>query len=678
MPDFAVTTAFKGADKLSPVYNKMGKSADKFGDRATKSINKVNRAQTALISKTKMYAGIGLGLAAGLITREFVNFDHAITAASAKFPGLSDGSEESRKTLERLRLTARKVGAETQFTATQAGQGLDFLAMASFNAEQAMALLPGVTNLATVANVDLARSTDIASDSLGAFGLMTKDTIQLTKNFTRINDVMAATITRANTNMEDLFESIKKGAPSFTVAGQSLESFNALAGIMANSGLKGAESGTQLRNIMLRLASPTAEASKILNNLGIVTQDADGNFRDIVDILADFEKGTKSMGSAQKSAALATVFGARSVTGVNILLQEGTENIRKFREGLLSASGASQQMADVMRQSLLNRLKTLLSTVIELGFKFIDAFSAQGGSAIDSITQAARSLGPVFSFLGKVISLILPMMPYLIGGFVAYKAALIGVALYQKIMIGMGWIKYLIMMRTHIWKAITMTKAWAVVQKVLNVIMSMNPISLLVIGIAALIGYIALAIKYWDKFGSAMMLLLGPIGMVISAIMMIWKRWEKIKNAFTTGGIVEGLKQIGLAILDAIVYPIQQLLEVLGNIPGVGKYIKKGAEVLQSFREKFLGAEKQKSEIIKKRVETIKKGMGDISRAQESRARTQAPQVTAARAPNEAEARARRIDFRGRIDIAGAPEGTELQSETQGAPSILLQLLGVQ
>lgn len=676
MPDFAVVTAFKALDKQSSIYNKMGNAADRYGRRGSAAMQKINRAQTALIGKMKMYAVVGVGVAAGLITREFLKFDQAITAASAKFPELQENTEESRRSLEKLKMTARLVGRDTQFSASQAAEGLDFLAMAGFSAQQSMSLLPGVTNLATVANVDLARATDIASDAIGAFGMMTKDSVQLTQNFTRIQDVMAATMTRANTNMEDLFESIKKGAPAFTAAGQSLESFNALAGIMANSGLKGAESGTQLRNIMLRLAAPTGQAAKLLDQLGIRTRDADGNFRDVVDILADFEKGTKNMGTAQKSAALSVIFGARSVTGMNILLQEGTKNIRTFREGLLNAGGASEKMAGIMRRSLLNRLKALLSAVIELGFKFIDAFSKQGGDAIDSLVKVARALGPIFELLGKVASKIVKILPFLIGGFIAYKVALIGVMTYQKIMIALGWIKYLIMMRKAIFAAVKATKIWAVVQKIMNVIMTANPIGLIVVGIAALIAIIIIAIKYYDKFGAVILGLMGPVGLLVSAFVQIYKRWDRIKEAFTAGGIKAGLKEIGKAILDGILYPLQKIYEFLGKIPGkIGKSYRESAQGIQDFRTKYLGALKE-SDRVTNRI--------NKNNQQAATRRAVQPAVPSditgdrMRAPNETEVRARRIDFQGRIDIGGAPEGTKVESRTRGAPAILLELLGVQ
>ncbi len=399
MADYAVSTAFLPIDKISGAFKKMGRSAGMFENKATKSFRNVGRAGSRVGSIIKGIIGaqiITRGIAAltqGLrtVTTEFIGFDQAVTSASSKFKGLNLVTQEGQKTLEALKRTARDVGAVTQFTAGQAAKGLDFLAMAGFNAEQAMASLAPTVDLATVGQLDLGRATDIATDSLGAFDLMTEDTNQLQKNFIRLNDVMALTMSRTNTNMEDMFESIKKGAPAFTAAGQSMESFNTLLGVMANSGVKGSESGTVLRNVMLRLANPTGAAKTALDKLGVITQDSAGNFRDIIDILGDFEVGLKGMGTAQKTAALSTIFGTRAVTGVNILLAEGTDQLSAFRNELLKAGGASKNMANIIRQSLQNRLAALRSAAIEVGFKFVQAFEKRGGKAIDAITQAIRN-----------------------------------------------------------------------------------------------------------------------------------------------------------------------------------------------------------------------------------------------------------------------------------------------
>lgn len=397
---FAVETIFKSRDKQSANFNKMGKNAKRFGETTSKAFKKASSSAKRFNGITrgilqagaiqKSLAGVSRGLAS--VTTDFLDFDNAITGASAKFKGLDLATKAGQKTLQDLRKTARLVGRDTEFNAAQAAGGLDFLALAGFNAQQAMKLLPGVANLATVAGLDLATATDIASDSLGAFGLMTSNTAQLQKNFTRIQDVMAKTTATSNTNLVDLFESIKKGAPAFTAAGQSLESFSALAGSMANSGVKGAESGTQLRNVMLRLAKPTKQSADLMSRLGVRTQDANGDFRDVIDILADFEKGLKGMGTQQKSAALATVFGARSVTGINILLKDGTKQLRSYRQSLIDSQGASEKMARIMRSSLINRLKSLGSALTEVGFQFFDAFADKGANAIEKLTGIVRKI----------------------------------------------------------------------------------------------------------------------------------------------------------------------------------------------------------------------------------------------------------------------------------------------
>lgn len=434
MASFAVSTRFTGKDLISKTFARMGKNADRFGNKSSKAFKKANRSASRFKDITKgILAAAGIskvlgGLKQGLsaVTTEFIGFDGAVISAAAKFKDINLATAEGQKRLLELKKAARETGAATQFSAGQAASGLDFLAMAGFNATQAMAALPGVVNLATVANVDLARATDIASDSLGAFGLMTEDTTQLQKNFTRVNDVMALTMSRTNTNMEDMFEAVKKGAPDFTKAGQSLESFSALLGVMANAGKKGSEAGTTLRNIMLRLADPTKEAKKAIKLIGIETSDAEGNFRDIVDILADVEKGTKKMGEVQKTAALSTIFGARAVGGINILLTEGSEKIRAFRGELESAGGASQKMADIMRTSIGNRLKSLSSAAIEFGFKIFTAFEKRGAGAVDKLTEAIRNFDPKPIVEG--IELIISATRFLFDGIVAVVKAIQKVA----------------------------------------------------------------------------------------------------------------------------------------------------------------------------------------------------------------------------------------------------------
>lgn len=397
---FAVSVIFKSKDEQSKNFNRMGKNAKKFGrqtdkafKRASKSANKFGTITKGILAAGAVQKVLG-GVSAGLrsVTTDFLDFDNAVLSASAKFKGLDITTKEGIKTLNELKKTARIVGRDTEFNAAQAASGLDFLALAGFNAKQAMALLPGVTNLATVAQVDLATATDIASDSLGAFGLMTSDTEKLTTNFKRVQDVMAKTTATSNTNLTDLFEAVKKGAPDFTAAGQSIETFSTLIGTMANSGIKGSEAGTKLRNIAVRLAGPTKEAAEAMEQLGIRVDDGKGKFRDMLLILDDVRKGTSKLGEVQRAAALKTIFGARQTGGLNVLLKEGAEKLSSYRDMLEASAGASEKMAEIMRSSLLNRLKSLGSAATEVGFQLFSAFDKQGAGAIDRLTQFVRKI----------------------------------------------------------------------------------------------------------------------------------------------------------------------------------------------------------------------------------------------------------------------------------------------
>jgi len=519
MPNFAVSTAFNAAGNILNKISKMDKGIKLFGDDATKSFRKASRGAAGFGSIVKGILAADIiktgfrSLQNGLraTATEFVSYDQAIVSATAKFKGLNTETLEGQKTLQSLMDTARELGGTTEFSATQAAQGLDFLATAGFTAEQAIASLPGVVDLATVAGTDLARATDIASDSLGAFGLMTKDTAQLQKNFTRINDVFAKTMTTANTNMESLFESVTKGGPAFTAAGQSLETFSALAGVMANAGIKGSESGTSLRNVMLRLANPAKDAAKVMRNLGVNVKDKiTGDFRDAIDILGDFEKGLVGMGTAQRTAALSTVFGARSVTGVNVLLKEGTDSLRKYRKEIIAAGGASKTISDKIRQSLGNQLASLKSAALEVGFQFIDTFKDKIGPAITSVTEAIRGIdipgltADFKSFLDTAVRF-RGVLFGMAAGWTAFKIAMAGAAIVKAV-------------QSFIFLTSAL-KGAAAAQGLFNAVMLANPIGVIAVGIGLLIGALFLLVDNFDVVSNAFMSVMGFMGRGIMGIL---------------------------------------------------------------------------------------------------------------------------------------------------------------
>jgi TP901 family phage tail tape measure protein len=399
MPDFAVSTVFKAKDKVSSTLGRMTKSVNRFGLKSSQAFNKASRSGSLFgkVVKGILVAGVlrrGISLLTSGFreaTTEFISFDDAIKSATARMGDLKVGTIAGQKSIADLRKISRKLGAETEFTATQAAQGLEFLALAGFNAKQSIAALPSTIDFATVAGGELARAVDISTDAVGAFGLMTKDSVQLQKNFIRVMDLMAATTSSSNTDIEQLFESIKAGGSTFVNSGQKIETFTALVGKMASKGEKGEKAGTALRNVMLRLANPVGEAQKIIDNLGITVADQAGNFRDIIDIIGDFESKLKGMGTQQRAATLDTVFGKKAINAFNIILGEGSKSLRSYRDDLIDSGGAAGRMATIMRESLGKRLAALKSAAIEVGFKFLNAFKVRGKGAIEAATSALRN-----------------------------------------------------------------------------------------------------------------------------------------------------------------------------------------------------------------------------------------------------------------------------------------------
>ena len=549
---FSLESVLTLSDKMTAPMGRVAKQMDKFGKKMKKNFGGVGKQIQALdkqinkgikVAGAAAFAAFGAGLA--IATSEYIKFDQAITQAGAKFKDLDTSSNTYKTSLEALGKEARRVAAITEFMATDTAGALDKMAMAGLSSELSMSLLSGTTDLATAAGTDLTTAVDIATDSLGAFNLMSDDAAQTTANLTRISDVFAKTTTTSNTDLLALFEAAKSGAPAFTAAGQSIESFSAIIGTMANAGIKGSESGTSLRNMMLRLADATPAAQEVLDSLGITTRDEAGNFRDIIDILADFEKGLDGMGTAQRTAALATVFGARSVTGVNILLQTGTKTLREYRGELEESAGSAAKMADAMRKSLTNQIEVLKSTLLEKGLQFVERFAERGSELLEKFTLFIRDVD----------------IEPLINGFEKFLSIAIGVGKFLKTF----W-PVILAVVAAIKIITTVMTAWSVVLAILNVVSAPTLLWTIAIiaGVALLAAGITLMVKHWDS--------------VVAVLKVVGEFFKKVGQTM----IKWMLNPINL-MLDAV----GGLLRVLAKIPGLGDLVGGAADAIDDFQAKM-------------------------------------------------------------------------------------------
>lgn len=507
---FSVEAVFKAVDRVtapvSRMQNRVGKMTRSMGNGFDRLNRKVGKFADG-VKKGALAVTAALALSSGAMANVIgtgAEFEQTLVAAAAKFPGeIRRGTEA----FEQLEQAARKTGSATEFSASEAASALNFLAMAGFDAEASVAALPGVVDLATAAQVDLATATDVASDSLGAFGLMTKDATQLGKNLARVNDVIAKTTTSANTTVESLFETIKDGGPVATTSGASLETFAALAGELANAGIKGSKAGTTLKNMFLTLSAPGSGAAKILQRLGIQTADANGDMRDIVDILGDLNGALDGLGTAERSGVLEGIFGKIPIAGVNVLLASGSDRLREYRKQLEGASGASSTMASVMRDTLQGRLNSLKSAVEGVKISIFSMTSGPLAEAIDKTTEWVRANEQLIAtnvgeFLANIINNFEQIVDWT-------KKIAIGVAAFIAFNMAL--------------KAIVLTMT------VVNLLMAANPVVLVILAIVAAA---ALLIAAWEPIkGFFKDLWTGVVEIFDTAVDKIMGVVDKVRGA---------------------------------------------------------------------------------------------------------------------------------------------------
>lgn len=277
----------------------------------------------------------------------FADFEAAMSGVKAVTGKITD-NEFTKLTEE-----AKRLGATTRFTAVQAAEGFKFFGIAGWNAAEQMKALPAAMNLSVGSGTELGRTADILSDIMGAYRKEASEAAT-------VSDTLAYTISNSNTTLETLFETMKMAAPDARRLGIRMGDLAAMTGLMGSAGIKGTNAGTALRSAMVRLSAPSSLASKYLKHLGISTVDANQNLRPMIDILADVADKSKDMGTAVQSKLLKELFGLRALSGMNVLLAEGADSIRKFGNEATGASNYAAKMATTMDDNL--RGKTVLLT----------------------------------------------------------------------------------------------------------------------------------------------------------------------------------------------------------------------------------------------------------------------------------------------------------------------------
>ena len=336
-------------------------------------------------------------------------------AAMSKVAAVSGASG---KELEDLTAKAREMGSKTKFSASEAAEAMNYMAMAGWKTEDMLSGIEGVMNLAAASGEDLATTSDIVTDALTAFGLSVQDSGHFA-------DVLAAASSNANTNVSMMGETFKYCAPIAGALGFSVEDTAEAIGLMANAGIKSTQAGTSLRTIMTNLSGEVKICGENIGEVTVATTNADGSMRDLSDILADCRIAFSGLSESEKAAAAESLVGKNAMSGFLALMNAGEADIAKLSGAIDNCNGAAQSMADTMNNNLEGQLAILKSQLQELAISFgevllpavksivsfLQGFINVLNSMPDGMKQTivtialvAAALGPVLIIIGKVIS----------------------------------------------------------------------------------------------------------------------------------------------------------------------------------------------------------------------------------------------------------------------------------
>ncbi|MEP0846074.1 MAG: phage tail tape measure protein [Phycisphaerae bacterium] len=327
----------------------------------------------------KLFLAGGAALAPlGIGSKQFADFEQEM----ARVKALTNASGAA---FESLSNEARRLGAQTVFTATQAAEAMSFFALAGFSVDSILKATAPTLNLAAAGQMDVASAADIAAKIMAGMGVSASDVGYAL-------DVLTKAMTTANTDLRQIGDAFKYLGPVAKAAGLSLEETTAAIQILSNAGIQADMAGTTLRGAILSLTQPSAEAKKKLAELGVSTMDSAGNFRGLADIIDDMNAGLAGMGSGKRLEAIGTIFDARQAAGFAELLTQGGERLRQFTAALGSAGGTAERIAQTQLNTLTGTTVILTSALEGLGISVGEAFSGVLRVAIGQVTKFVNAL----------------------------------------------------------------------------------------------------------------------------------------------------------------------------------------------------------------------------------------------------------------------------------------------
>lgn len=560
MSTFTIPTIWTAVDKMSPVVSKMSAGVQNFAQKAEVGVARLDRRMRRL---TPSLGGLGkqmLGFAAtgALIggVGAAVNTIKDFEQANADLNAVMNTSSANQ---QKLFQDASRLGGETAKTATEVVGLQEAFARLGFATDDIINMTEATISGSIAMNAELADTAELTGAMIKTFdNLKSTDT-------TQIMDQMTLATQRSALNFEKLQTALPIVGSAAEAAGVGFEQTLALLGKLSDAGIDASSSSTALRNIFLDSAKQGLSYDQILGQ-----------------ILKNQDKLTAANDQFGKRGAVSAVILAKNIQETANLSKE-LEKAKAGQENAGAASIAAAKRAD----TLTGRLTLLGSAWDGILIKANNNTGAIGflNRAVDFLTRNLETITTVAVVFAGTFLAIKTALFVAKASLVAYNIILgISSALSGTAAVSVGANTVALTAYNIMTKAVTATtKVWTGVQWAINAAMTANPIGLIIVAIAALIGFIVLLVDKWESWGAAMSMIIPPIGIILSMIMSLKKNWDLIKNSFSGGGIIEGIKAIGRVLLDSLLAPMQQLLTMIDKIPGLdiaGDF----AQQIQDFR----------------------------------------------------------------------------------------------
>ena len=390
----------------------------------------VNKSENSITGLGKTIAGV---VSAGAILKlgkdaitTGMNFDSAMSQVGATMGLTQDEINSTDGVFQKLRATALDMGSSTKFSASEAAEGLNYLAMSGMDADTMMKALPITLQMAGASGIDLATTCDKLTNIMSALGLASKDSATYMNNMGTVTDVFALTSTKANTDVMGLYESISQVGATARVMQNPLSELSIATGILADNDIQASEAGTILRNLLLSLTAPTDSAKKAMDELGFSAFDTNGELRPMQDILQELNEKFSQMTTEEKMNIMNKIFNKTDLKGINALLGESGDRWDELEIAIDNCEGSAEQMYKTQNDNLKGSLTELSSAVEGLKIAISDKLTPAIRPVVEAITKFAQEITKVIQGAedaNPVLEALAMVLTVLAGAFVAVKIA---------------------------------------------------------------------------------------------------------------------------------------------------------------------------------------------------------------------------------------------------------------